>query len=144
MKNYVDLALYIHDYDDITHQELTAMIGLQPIEVQVKGERRYPQHANSIAVYNRNRWIYKPDLDQFASFDDQMDAIYEALIARTDVLKPLSEKYHFELSCAVFIYVDAEESTPSVHLDEKHTALAKELKFEFDVDIMLRADSENE
>ena len=139
MKNYVDLSFCIGEYNDITHQELTELLGLEPIKVYVKGEPKHPHHP---ATWSSNRWYYKPALEEFASFDEQMEAIYDVLTARKEVLKPICERYYCELSCEVFIYADSEESTPWIHLGTKYNDLVKELNIEFDVDIMFFAAAE--
>lgn len=137
MKNEIDLSLCIWGYEDITHQALTELTGLTPYEIYIKGQKKNPKFS---ALAKENGWILKPSLDKDASFEQQMDALLDILEPKIDLFKPLCEKYYCEFSCALYIYIDTEESTPWVHLNERYNNLIRELKIEFDIDIILLAD----
>jgi hypothetical protein len=73
MKNEIDLSLCLWRYEDITHEEITTLTGLQPLEVYVKGERKSKV---STALCKENGWIYKPPLkDKYATFEQQMQCL---------------------------------------------------------------------
>jgi hypothetical protein len=135
MKNEIDLSLCLWQFEDITHEEITALTGLQPFKVFVKGERKSKV---STALCKENGWIYKPPLqDKYATFEQQMTAMLDVIETKIEAFKFLCEKCYCEFSCALFIYTDTEESTPWVHLDSRYNSIIKELNIEFDVDMYL-------
>ncbi len=79
-------------------------------------------------------------LDEYADFDEQLNAILNIIASKIDLFKPLCEKYICELSCAVYIYFDNGESTPWLYLDSRYNNLIKELNIEFDVDLYVLYD----
>ena len=142
MKNKIVLDLGIWDFDDITHNEITEMLGIQPIKVYVKGEKRNPKNPNSPLI-KKNGWRMSSPLDEYASFDDQMNAILDIIESKFDVFKVICAKYLCEFSCAIFVYHGNEDSTPSVHLDSRYNKLNKELNIEFDVDLYVYSNEED-
>lgn len=138
MKNEVYLSLCIWGYEDITHEGITALTGLTPYKVYIKGQKKNPEFP---PLAKENGWIFRPTSDKEASFEQQMNALLDILESKIDIFKPLCEKYYCEFSCALYIYIDTEESTPWVHLDKRYNNLIRELKIEFDVDIILLADT---
>lgn len=52
MRNEVILDFAIVDFEDITHEDITKLLGIEPIKVYVKGQRR---SAKFSALANRNR-----------------------------------------------------------------------------------------
>ena len=136
MKNEIDLSFCIWNYEDITHEDITKLTGLIPYIVYTKGQKKNPKFS---ALAKENAWIFRPTLDKEASFEQQMNSLLDILESKIDIFKPLCEKYYCEFSCALYVYIDTEESTPWVHLDKRYNNLIKELKIEFDVDIILLA-----
>jgi hypothetical protein len=132
MRNEVILSFVIADFDDISHDKITEKIGITPIRIYIKGERKNPKFAG---ISKRNRWIMGSGLDKYTSFEDQMNAMLDIIESKIDLFRPFCEKYYCEFSCAIFIRYDNEESTPSVHLDARYNRLIKDLNIEFDVDL---------
>jgi len=133
-KNKVDLRLIICDFEDISPAEITRLTGITPIYVRIKGEKRNPKNPES-PLWKNNLWSINSGLDEFADFDAQMTALLNIIESKIDVFKPLCTKYYSEFACAVFIYKDNNESTPSVHLDSRYREIASELNCEFDLDL---------
>ncbi len=131
MKNEINLSFCIWDFDDITHNEITQLIGLQPSKIYTKGEK----NTIGLALAKENGWIITTPLTEYSSFDDQMNSLLDIIESKIDVFKPLCEKYYCEFSCAVFIRYGNGESIPWVHLGSRYNKLIKELKIEFDIDI---------
>lgn len=132
MKNEVHLDFTIADFEDITHDEITQQLGINPVKVYIKGQAKNP---NFGGIAKRNRWLMGSGLDKYASFEDQMKAMLDIIESKIDLFRPFCEKYYCEFSCAIFIRYDNEESTPSVHLNARYNRLIKELNIEFDVDL---------
>lgn len=131
-RNKVDLRFGIWRFDDVSHDYITQLIGISPTKFFIKGERKNPK---SSALFKTNGWIIAPGLDEYASFEEQLNAILDILEPRRDELKILCDKYYCEFSCAVFMYHDNEESTPSVHLTERYNQFIRTLNVEFDLDL---------
>jgi len=132
MKNEVILDFCIWGFEDITPDHITQALGIQPTKVYIKGEKKNPQFA---ALAKKNGWRMNAGLDKYASFEDQMKALLDTIESRIDLFRPFCEKYYCEFACAVKVYYDNDESTPSLHLDVRYNRLAKELNIEFDVDL---------
>jgi len=132
MKNKVFLDFCIWGFEDITPDQITQVLGVQPIKVYIKGQKNNPKFA---PVAKRNGWRMDSGLDKYASFEDQMKAILDIIEGKIDLFRPFCEKYYCEFSCAVYVYFDNEESTPSIHLDARYNRLIKELNIQFDVDL---------
>jgi hypothetical protein len=133
-KNEVDLGFGIFDFDDISHDDITQQMGIEPCYQRIKGEKRNPRNPNS-PLWDNNSWHMKSGLDKDADFDKQMSAMLDIIEQKLDVLKPLCAKYYTEFSCALFVYRDNGESTPSVHLNNRYNKIASTLNIEFDVDL---------
>lgn len=140
MKNEVYLDFIITDFEDISHDEITQRLGINPTKVYVKGQKKNPKSAG---ISKRNRWLMASGLDKYASFEDQMKAMLDIIESKIDLFRPFCEKYYCEFSCAIFIRYDNDESTPSVHLDARYNRLIKELNIEFDVDLYCLPNHEN-
>ena len=134
MKNEVHLDFTIVDFEDITHDEITQKLGINPKTIYVKGTKKYCDSSVSTLV-KRNRWIMGSHLDPYSTFEDQMNAMLDIIESKIDLFRPFCKKYHCEFSCAIFVRYDNEESTPWVHLDSRYNRLIRELNIEFDVDL---------
>lgn len=139
MRNEIDLRLCIWDYEDITHEQITELTGVVPFKVYEKGKKKNP---NFGALAKQNGWLMKGPFGNYDSFEEQMDALLDILEVKSDVFRPLLENYYSEISCALYIYVDSEESTPYVHLNERHMRILQQMNIEFDLDIILLAKRE--
>ena len=133
-KNYVDLKLLISDFEDITHDELSRLLAINPCYIQLKGEKRNPKNPSS-PLWQSNIWSMNSGLDKYASFEDQMNKILDIIESKMEVFKPLCQKYYCEFVCAVFTYKDNEESTPWIHLNKRYNKVAAALNLEFDIDL---------
>ena len=129
-RNRVDLAFNIWNFEDISHNEITSLMGVDPFKVYIKGERRNPERTNS-SLWKENGWILRADGAPYASFEDQMNSLLDILEGKDEVLKPLCEKYTCEFSCGIFIYYDNEESSPPVRYLTKTTSI-QSLKEKFE------------
>lgn len=132
MKNKIVLRLAIWGFEDISHEELSNITGLSPVKIYKKGELKNP---NFTALAKENGWLFQSSDDPYLPFEDQMNDMMEVISTKKDVFKNLSKKCDLEISCAVYIYFDNEESTPSIQLSSEHTKLLGDLKITFDIDL---------
>lgn len=138
MKNEIIVRFGIWDFDDITHDKLSELLGIKPNKVYIKGERKNP---NFSALSKKNGWLLDSPKSKYSSFEDQMNALLDIIESNLDVFKIVCEKYHCEFSCAIFVYHGNDESTPWIHLGSHYNKLNKELNIEFDIDFYI---SQNE
>lgn len=138
-KNEIILDFRICDFNDITHDEITRKIGINPIRIHVKGEKRNPKNPNS-PVIKKNDWLMSSGVDIYSSFEDHMNALLTIIESKIDVFKPFCEKYYCEFACAMFVYFDNKESTPWLHLNARYNKLLKDLNIEFDLDLYVFPD----
>ena len=132
--NEVDLRLIVCDFDDITHNEIDILTGIQPTYIRVKGQPKNSKRADS-PVWTNNVWSIGSGLGTHTSFQEQMDILLDIIEEKIEVFQQLSSKYYIEFACALKVYRDNGESTPSVHLDERYNCLIKKLNIEFDIDL---------
>jgi hypothetical protein len=130
--NHVEVFLQISDFEDITHAQLTELVGVQPSRIFVKGQ---PYNPKIGAVSKRNRWLLFAYGTTHPLFEDQVDALSALMTPRMATFQYLCRRYTCTVGCAVKIYVGNGESTPSVHLERRHVELLEALGAEFDVDI---------
>jgi hypothetical protein len=140
MKNELFLDFCIWNFDDTTADDITKTLGIQPIKVYIKGQKK---NAKSATVAKQNGWRMNSGLDKYASFDDQMEAILDIIEPRIDLFRQFCEKYYCEFSCALYIYYNNDESIPSIHLNSRYNRLVKELNIEFDVDLYCLPNDQN-
>ena|ERR1700733_252227 len=132
MQNEVILDFSISGFEDITPEEITERLKINPVKVYIKGQKKNPKFA---ALAKRNRWIMSSGLDKFSSFESQMKAMLDVIELKIDLFRPFCEKYFCEFACVIIIQYDNGESTPALHLDARYNRLIKELNIEFDVDL---------
>jgi len=144
MKNEVYLDFRIVGFEDILPDDISKITGITPSRIVTKGDKRNPRKAESTAIHKNSIWILASPLGEYATFEDQMNALLDILEAHLDSLIPLCEKYYSEFSCRVFIYMSNEESTPWIHLNKRYNQLVAKLNTEFDVDLYCLPGEEEE
>jgi len=132
MKNEIHLDFCIWGYEDISHNDITEAIGIKPSKIYIKGQK---SNSNFSIVSKQNGWRISSGIDKYASFEEHMSALTSIINNKLDVFELFTKKYYCEFSCAIYLYFNNEESTPSIHLDEKYHELYRKLKFDFDLDI---------
>jgi hypothetical protein len=131
MENEIHLTLGIWDFTDISHQQITDVLGLHPIDIHVLGEKINPKF---LPVAKKNGWMYTHSKNVTEPFEKQMNELVFVLRDKRNGLKKLTDKYHCEISCAIFRKSD-EESMPWVHLTKDHIFFLNEFSIEFDLDL---------
>ncbi len=136
MKHEIFLDFVIADFEDISHEEISQILSIIPSKIYVKGQKKIPNSiSDNPVLIKRNRWLMKSQLDEYHSFEDQMNNILDILEPKIDTLKPLVEKYSCYFSCGLFLRFDNGESIPSIYLNSRYNKLIKELDIKFDIDI---------
>jgi hypothetical protein len=133
----VEVYLEISDFEDITHAQITDLLGVKPSRIYIKGQ---PFNPNFGSVALRNRWLlYAYEAaEPRPVFENQFDALLTLVMPRMAAFQDLCHRYTSVVGCAVKIYFGNGESTPSVHLERRHVEMLEALTAEFDVDIYCR------
>lgn len=129
MQHEIDVSLNFWEFEDLTPEDITALLGVEPSRVVRKGEPRGRR------VWPYNGWIWEASADKSVCFEDQCTAVLDLLEARREAIKSFSHRCTGEISCMLRLYVDNGQSTPSVNLDARYHALAHELNLSFDLDL---------
>lgn len=136
MKHQVYLDFTIADFEDISHEEISQALGIQPYKTFAIGQKRNPNSTSpNPALVTRNRWLMKSYLDEYSSFEDHMNALLDIIEPKVNLFKPFCEKYRCEFRCVLYLRYENGESIPSVYLGSRYNRLIKELNIGFDVDI---------
>lgn len=131
VKNDLNLRFSIWDFDDITSDDITKSLNLQPFKTYKKGVRI---NEKSSKLSKRNGWIYGTPYHNENDFEKQMDAILDVLEPNLEILKEYSKRYYCEFSCALFLN-NREESVPWIHLGKRYMSFSRHVNSEFDFDI---------
>jgi hypothetical protein len=83
-KNKLDLTFIIYDFNDMSHEQISEMLGIQPTYVRLKGEKRNHRNPDSPLVKD-NGWGIGSGIDPFADFDSHMEALLDIIEHRLDV-----------------------------------------------------------
>lgn len=142
MKNKIVLDFAIWEFEDISHDEISKMLSIEPVKLYIKGEKRNPSISNSPLI-KQNGWRMTAPLPESSSFEGQMNYFLDIIESKYAVFEIICKKYLCEFSCAIFVYYGNEESTPSINLGSRYNKLNKELNIEFDVDLYVSKNEEN-
>jgi hypothetical protein len=130
----------IWNYEDITHEDITKLLNINPTMIYIKGK---PMNPKMKILAKKNGWRIDNPLDNKSLFEDQLNAMLDLLEPKIEILQMLSKKYgcEYEFSLAIFIY-NRKESTPWVHLTPRYNEFIRQLEVEFDLDLYCPPDDE--
>lgn len=136
--NMIEVRFELSHFNDLSHQDISRLLGLHPSRVYVKGQ---PYNSRMALLVPENRWLY--NLYDAAKappiIEDQLDELLRLVQANSEAFTSLSQEYTCGVFCLVTIYKDLNESTPAVYLEERHVRLLHSLSALFDVDISVRS-----
>lgn len=135
---YFDFCIW--NYEDITHEDITKLLNINPTMIYIKGK---PMNPKMKILAKKNGWRIDNPLDNKSLFEDQLNAMLDLLEPKIEILQMLSKKYgcEYEFSLAIFIY-NRKESTPWVHLTPRYNEFIRQLEVEFDLDLYCPPDDE--
>ena len=133
-QNEIYVSFRIWEFENVTHEYITQLVDIQPTSIVVKGDKKNPKNQDS-PLKKYNGWFLDSNLAPYGTFDEQMNSLLNVIEPKIAEFKDLCEKYSCEFSCALYLYFDNGESTPSVHLDSRYNKLIKDLNIDFDVDL---------
>ena len=138
MKHEIILRFCVWDFEDISHEEITKAIGINPTKTYFKGQKKNPKF---LALSKINGWIMQSKLSPHFSFEEQMEEMIDIIELKMDVFKNICNKYTCELSCALQLRFNNGESIPSIHLNSRYNKIIREgLNIDFDLDIYCQED----
>lgn len=132
--NHVEVYLELHGFVGITHEQISAQLGIEPTRIYVAGQPVNPKSPWRLSPVNR--WLFQTYTKEgpWLDVEQQLDQLLELVSARWEAFEALASYYEVEVKCAVFT-ADTTESTPPVYLERRHVAMLERLRAEFDVDI---------
>jgi hypothetical protein len=135
---YFDFCIW--NYEDITHEDITKLLNINPTMIYIKGK---PMNPKMKILAKKNGWRIDNPLDNKSLFEDQLNAMLDLLEPKIEILQMLSKKYgcEYEFSLAIFIY-NRKESTPWVHLTPRYNEFIRQVEVEFDLDLYCPPDDE--
>ncbi|MCB9045465.1 MAG: DUF4279 domain-containing protein [Chitinophagales bacterium] len=142
--NKIAVSFGIWEFEDFAPQAITDETGLTPSYIRTKNE---PIKPGGKRLAKENGWIIKaPEVDYqdaFPSIEYQLDALIELLKPKMNILKKFCDKYYSEFSIALYVYTDANESTPIVHFTKEQLKFIADLRSACDIDIILLAETDD-
>jgi len=132
MQNEIIVRFCIWGFDDVDHKFISAALTIDPTQVYIKGERKNPKFA---ALANKNGWLVDATTNRNEPFDTQLERLLQILGSKREIVQEFSSKYSCEISCAIFMYFDNGENTPSIHLSPEQIKTMFDLGVEFDIDL---------
>lgn len=131
-RNEIKLSFCVWGFKDISHDELTEILGITPSKIFIEGERMNPKFPRTA---KENAWFLDSPAERFADFNAKLDALLDIIESNIDKFETICTKYYCEFSCALFIQPNGEESTPWVHFGPRFIDLIRKVRIEFDFDI---------
>lgn len=133
--NEIWLDFCVWNFEDVTPDEITSWLQIQPSRTYIKGEPK--RGVPGAAVWKSNGWRFSATEDKQVPFDDQLEIMLDVIESKKDKFKAICDKYECEFSLGLYCYTNREESTPSVHLSKRYHKVTGDLNIEFDIDIIL-------
>jgi hypothetical protein len=131
MQNRIRVDLRILG-EDVDPKNLTEFLGVQPARTWLKGELVSPR---SGIKFKENGWELSSGQDQHLDFEFHIRALLHKIEPNVDRFIQMCSQYHVELSCAIYIYYNNEESTPWIHFDRTAMNIFNQIGAEIDFDL---------
>lgn len=138
MPHKLFISFGIYDFEDISHDEISKIMELQPSKIFIKGERRHP---NFLIKANENSWIIHSNNYGYGSFEEQMNSLISLIESKKHELKEFKEKYYLEISCALRIAKNVNEYIPSIYMTREMLEILGALSISVDYDVYLVEES---
>jgi len=115
MKNEIEADVRILDFP--YHPDvITEQVGIQPTKTWLQGDLiRRPNGPR----YKQNGWKLSSDVDKHVEFGEHIRSLIEQIKPHLERFTKISNQYYTELSCAVYMYFDSDESTPWLHFTKE-------------------------
>ena len=139
MKNEIQADLVIADFP-CNPDEITRELGVQPRRTWLEGE---PVTPGLSMKRKSNGWVLSSGLDKQASFEEHVKALLEKINPNIERFALVCTRYHAELSCAVYIYYNNEESTPWLGFDKEQTKALGDIGIAVDFDLYVLPGEDN-
>lgn len=131
MPNKIRVDLRIIGFN-CSPDEITSSLGVFPTRTWEAGMLIYEKGSRR---YKENGWELSSGLGENSSFEEQVDAIVEKIHSHLESFIAVCSAYYVELSCAMYIASDDEESTPPFHIKKRALKILSQIDAEIDVDI---------
>jgi hypothetical protein len=134
-QHIVELRFGIWGFEDITHEKLTMLIGVEPVRKYFKGQLVNKKLPNG-KISEENGWVMaSPESIHKENFEIQMNHFLKLAKTHIDLFNKLCSKYHCEFSCAIFLDSESSDNMPWIHLGDEYNSLFGKWNVHFDFDI---------
>lgn len=131
MKNEIQVDIRIVEFP--CHPDLiTERLGIQPTKAWLKGGSI--NHPNG-SKYKQNGWELSSSVDKHAEFGEHIRSLIEQLKPHLERFAEVSNQYYTELSCAVYMYFDSDQSTPWLHFTKEELQFFDQIGAAVDFDL---------
>ncbi len=131
--NEVELDFRIMEFD-CSPDEITHRVGLLPTEIWYMGGTRVP---GLRLTHKENGWEVSSGRSKYESFASHVDALLEHIEPHIDTIAEVGNRYHAEVSCALYLYDSNDEATPPIYLSKHAIALLHRSGAGVDFDIYI-------
>jgi|JI10StandDraft_1071094.scaffolds.fasta_scaffold77767_5 hypothetical protein len=130
-RTQINLILTIFG-DNFDTENLSTVIGLQPVEAWQKGE---PIKGNPLGLQRpETAWTYELGFHQTLFLNEVTDVFFHRFDSRKELIAKIL--IQGKLECKIYVVIEIyEKSLPAIFLDKKFVALANALNAEIDMDL---------
>src|SRR5580658_4187943 len=93
----VKLKFCLWDFEDVTHEQISAILQITPSETFIKGQAVNPPFK---ILAKENGWLIDAGLSELSDFETQLNKLLDIIESRKDEFVKFSNKYYCEFSCA--------------------------------------------
>ncbi len=117
---------------DVHPKEITRQIGLEPTDIEIKGEYRFVGKKKPHKMLNKeNHWVLDSGLSREVSIEKQLEHLLNKIKPYKKNFTEISKKYELQLNCAIYYY----EANPGINLDNNILKEITELNVGLGLDI---------
>ena len=138
-KNHIEIKFF--DFE-VSHDEITRRLNLQPTNFWVKGDKYLVGPADMRTEKNRNKnyWGHEVKTESNDWVGELANKfIDEIVVPRTKMIKELTDEYHGEFSVVQYMY---DGCNPGLYFDKRQIKILNDCGLELNIDIYVLSDVE--
>ncbi len=141
IKNELSVRFCVWEFNGKTHDEISEVLGIKPTLTFTKG---LPIEPKRVSIARFDGWYFEADTKRKLSFEQQINILLDIIEGNMEGFNIICRKHKCEISLALFLYSNIDESTPSIHLTKRYHQVMSQLDIALDMDIILLGDYEEE
>jgi hypothetical protein len=138
-KNHIELKFF--DFE-VSHEEITTRLNLQPTNHWVKGDKYLvgTEGLRTEKSRNKNYWGHEVKTESNDWIGELANKfIGEIIVPRTKAIKALTNTYHGEFSVVQYMY---DGCNPGLYFDKRQIGILNDCGLELNIDIYVLSDVE--